>query len=298
MTTSSEKTESVYNSCANCSRDTWHSILKSYSENDKEYGMEIRYQIVRCCGCHTTSFRKEVLDYEGAYPSDENEDEWVIPKDITCFPSILRGHRELEDAWDLPRTVRAIYTQSIQAIKDDSTILAGIGLRATIEAICNDRGIAGKTLEKRIDALAKGGVISQKDSERLHAIRFLGNDAAHEIKMVDAKNLLIALRIIEHLLINIYFLDEEADKKLDTILRGFDQFTTLLGEKLTNFPAGEEAPLAKFFEKDMRRFTGYFPAHEKALIDAIITGTYIKLGIGKIDFYSGSPDRVQHFVVQ
>lgn len=180
MAATEEKEKQVYHSCASCDRDTWHSVLEQYVESEYEYQMDTIYQIVQCCGCHTVSFRKVVRDYESAYPIDDNE--WDVPEDISCFPSILKGHRELEDVWDLPDTVREIYTQSIQAIKDNSNILAGIGLRATIEAICNDRGITGRTLEKRIDSLAKGGLISQKDTERLHAIRFLGNDAAHEIK--------------------------------------------------------------------------------------------------------------------
>lgn len=294
--TATEKTKKqVYHSCASCDRDTWHSVLEQHVEPEYEYRMDTIYQIVQCCGCHTVSFRKVVRDYESAYPIDDNE--WDVPEDISCFPSILKGHRELEDVWDLPDTVREIYTQAIQAIKDNSNILAGIGLRATIEAICNDRGITGRTLEKRIDSLAKGGLISQKDTERLHAIRFLGNDAAHEIKKADAKNLLIALRIIEHLLVNIYILDGEADKRLDTIIRTFEQFTTLLEKNLASCTSGEEVPLAKIFGKDMRRFHGYFAAHEQALVDAITNGTFTKLQVGKVDHFAGSKDKVQHFVV-
>ncbi len=295
MTSAEEKKKQVYHSCAACDRDTWHSVLFSHVESEYEYRVDLIYQTVQCCGCHTVSFRKVVRDYESAYPIDDNE--WEVPEDVSCFPSILKGHRELQDVWDLPDTVRAIYTQSIQAIKDNSNILAGIGLRATIEAICNDRNIAGRTLEKRIDSLAKGGLISQKDSERLHAIRFLGNDAAHEIKKADAKNLLIALRIIEHLLVNIYILDGEADGRLDTIIQTFEKFTALLEKSIGDYKSGDEIPLAKVFGKDMRRFHGYFAAHEKALIDAISTGTFTKLKVGKIDHFAGSKEKLQHFVV-
>lgn len=292
---SPDKKSQVYHSCASCDRDTWHSIICSHVESEYEYRADTAYQIVQCCGCHTVSFRKVISDYEAAYPI--SEDEWEVPRDITCYPSILKGHREIQDIWDIPDTVREVYTQSIQAIKDSSNILAGIGLRATIEAICNDRNIAGKTLEKRIDALAKGGLISQKDSERLHAIRFLGNDAAHEIKKADPKNLLIALRIIEHLLVNIYILDGEADGKLETIIQTFDKFTTYLEKHLAVFKPGDEIPLAKVFGKDMRRFHGYFAAHEKSLVDSISTGTYTKLRVGKVDHYAGSKEKVQHFIV-
>lgn len=296
MSAEGEKRKKVYSTCASCDRETWHDVLSFHVDSTgDDYRIDTIHQIVQCRGCSTTSFRKVVQDIEGAYPIDD--DEWHVPEDIYCFPSVLKGHKELEDVWDLPKTVREIYTQSVQAIKDDSNILAGIGLRATIEAICNERSISGKTLDKRIDGLFKAGLISQTDAERLHAIRFLGNDAAHEIKNADPKNLLIALRIIEHLLVNIYILDGEADGKLETIIRTSTQFLSLLDSKLPAFPSGEEIPLAKILGKEMRRFHGYFSTHEQYLVAQIHSGAYTKLKLGKHDVYAGSKEKLQHFVV-
>lgn len=296
MSSEGEKRKKVYSICASCDRDTWHEILCSHEESTgDEYRIDTIHQIVQCRGCSSTSFRKVVQDIESAFPVDD--DEWHVPEEIYCFPSVLKGHKELQDVWDLPEMVREIYTQSVQAIKDNSNILAGIGLRATIEAICNDRNIAGKTLDKRIDGLTKAGLISQTDAERLHAIRFLGNDAAHEIKNAESKNLLIALRIIEHLLVNIYILDSEADGKLETIVKTSKQFLALLEAKLPAFLAGDEVPLAKILGKEMRRFHGYFSTHEKYLIVQINTGAYTKLKLGKLDFYAGSKEHLQHFIV-
>lgn len=293
-----ENKKDVYHPCASCDRRTFHEALYSHVDSEYEYRIDTVYQMLRCRGCHSVSFRKVVRDFESAYPvGDEGDDEWHVPEEITNYPSILEGHRELDDVWSLPDIVRDIYTQSIQAIKEQSNTLAGIGLRATIEAICNDRGVAGRNLEKRIDALAKDGLISQKDAERLHAIRFLGNDAAHEIKRADPKNLLIALRIIEHLLVNIYILDNEADGRLDTIINTFDQFQKLLDKKLGAHSQGEEVPLAKIFGQDMRRFHGHFPDHEKNLIAAIAKSDYTRLALGKVDNYAGSKEKMQHFVV-
>ncbi len=259
--------------------------------------MDTINEMLKCRGCHKISFRTIVRDYESAYPIDVKAEEWDVPEDITNYPSILDGHKELGDIWEVPPIVKGIYTQSVKAIKDQSNILAGIGLRATIEAICNDQSISGRTLEKRIDSLARGGLISQKDAERLHAIRFLGNDAAHEIKRADARNLLIALRIIDHLLVNIYILDIEADGRLDTIIKKFEQFETLLDKKIPDLLSGDEVPLAKIFGRDVRRFHGYLPAHEAELLSRITSGAYGKLSIGKIAKYAGSREQLQHFVV-
>lgn len=290
-----KSTLDVYTPCSSCDRDTFHEVLFVHVDSIYEYRMDTNHEVVQCRGCKTISFRKVVKDFEGAYPT--SEDEWEIPEDISYFPSVLKGHRELEDIDDIPSPVQDIYAQAVHAIRDELNILAGIGLRATIEAICNERSIAGRTLDKRIDALSRAGLISQKDAERLHAIRFLGNDSAHEIQAVAPKNLLIALRIIEHLLVNIYILDSEADGKLDTIIRTPEKFIEALDKKLLALTKGDEFPLAKIFEKDVRRFHGYLSAHEAALVTAIGSGKYSKLAVGKVDNYAGSKDKLQHFIV-
>lgn len=281
--------------CASCDRETWHDILFRHVESEHEYRLDTTYYVVQCKGCKTVSFRKLVSDLENAYPV--SEDEWEVPEEVTVYPGVLMGHKELQDVWDVPEPVRLVYRQSVRAIRDESNILAGIGLRATIEAICNERAIIGRTLDKRIDALAKTGLISQKDSERLHAIRFLGNDAAHEVRNSDPKSLLIALRIIEHLLINLYVLDGEADGQLDTIIKTPEKFLDVLDKKLKDFASGDEVPIAKFFGKDVRRLHGTIATHESFLLSEINSGKYSKLTIGKLDNYAGSKDKLQHFIV-
>lgn len=291
----SKPPQDVKTPCSSCDRETWHEVLYAHVDSYYEYRMDTNHEVVQCRGCKTISFRKVVIDYENAYPIAD--DEWEVPKDILYYPSVLKGHRELEDIEDVPSPVQDIYAQAVHAIRDELNILAGIGLRATIEAICNEQKIVGRTLDKRIDGLAKGGLISQKDAERLHAIRFLGNDAAHEIQTVEPKNLLIALRIIEHLLVNIYILDSEADGKLDTIIKTQEKFIEILDKKLPVLAKGEEIPLAKIFGKDVRRFHGYLSTHESQLLNAIAAGTYTKLTVGKVDHFAGSKDKLQHFVV-
>lgn len=287
----------VLHPCATCNRDTWHEILYRHTDSpDFDYRVDTHHDVVQCCGCKTVSFRKLVVYIEEAYPIGENE--WEVPQDLACYPSVLQGHQTLDEIEVVPSLVRDIYVQSLNAIRDQSNILASIGLRATIEAICNDQNIlASKSLDKRIDGLAKAGLISTKDAERLHAIRFLGNDAAHQIQSSDPKNLLIALRIIEHLLVNIYILDTEVDGRLETIIQTKEKFLAFLNAKISKFKSGEEVPLAKILGKDIRRLHGYLLDHEKSLIDEIRLGTYTKLALGKIDHYAGSKDLRQHFVV-
>jgi hypothetical protein len=236
-----------------------------------------------------------IIDYESAYPISDGE--WEVPKEIFNFPRVLNGHKKLGDLWDVPKLVREIYTQSLNAIRDESNTLAGMGLRATVEAICNDQTIQGRSLDKKIDGLAKKGLISQRDAERLHAIRFLGNDAAHEISSSTESNLITGLRIIEHLLLTLYVLDGAVAEGLDAIIKFPEKFLELLNKKLKTFTSGEEIPLAKIYGKDIRRLHGYASQHEIFLITEINNSNYTKLLIGKVDNYAGSKEKLQHFVV-
>lgn len=175
--------------------------------------------------------------------------------------------------------------------------MAGIGLRAAIEAICNDRQVAGRSLEQRIDKLGKTGVISANDVDRLHAIRFLGNDAAHEIQASDAKGLLIALRIIENLIVSLYVLDGGANGVLETLIKTYAEFEILLNAKIEVVTKGDALPLAKILGRDARRFHGYLKSHETQLISNISSGAYTSLSLGKNEPRAGSNEKLQLYIV-
>jgi hypothetical protein len=87
-------------------------------------------------------------------------------------------------------------------------VLAAIGLRALIEAICRERNIADGNLEKLIDGLATSGVLSTAQASILHGHRFLGNIAAHEVVSPKPRELVAALEIAETVLRTIYVLPE------------------------------------------------------------------------------------------
>jgi hypothetical protein len=48
------------------------------------------------------------------------------------------------------------------------------------------------------------GFISSKQAETLHEIRFLGNDAAHELYQPSGQTVETAIDIVEHLLAQVY----------------------------------------------------------------------------------------------
>lgn len=289
-------TQQVKCYCHDCGKATNHRILHEDLESSREdYSYDMRHQIVSCLGCDAKSFRRVFVDIEGAYPIDEEK--WDVPTEITVYPKSLEGHREIEAIAEVPEIVINVYSEIILALKERAKILAGLGLRAAVEAVCNDLNIPGKNLEVRISKLAAAGFISKKDAERLHGIRFMGNDAAHDIKTPKDDSLSVALQIVEHLIASVYILEKRANGSLETAISRYEIFQDMLERKLAGVAAGEEAPLAKWFGKDIRRVKESLGALEAELVSRITDGRYTKLSVGKVDHYLASPVKLQHFIV-
>jgi Domain of unknown function (DUF4145) len=287
-----EKT--VKNHCAKCNGETNHEIIGIHSETGEPdtYHCKIEHAVVKCCGCESVSFRKAFHDYENVFQIDD--DEWDYDLSVEIYPKKARGHLDVSNA---PEIVQSIYGETCSAFSDGSHTLAGIGFRATIEAICNDQGIAGKELYTRINSLAAKGLISKRDSTRLHSIRFLGNDAAHDIKKPSVKNLEAALTIIEHLLTTIYLIDSATKGRLEEVIENYNSFKSLLLKKLIDFKPADAFPIQKFFGSDARLLTGSTRSFEKQLIKEISTGEFVGLQVGKKVKFQNSKEELQHFVV-
>ena len=293
----SKEIKILENYCIECEKQTNHTVLFEDIETHRdEYSCDIIHQIVQCRGCDTKSFRKVFVDIEQAYPLNYS-DEWDVPTSVETFPKSIKWHKEFANN-EIPEIVQRIYDEVLEAIKENALILAGLGLRGTLESICNDLKIKGSNLEKRIDKLTDQGYISKKDAERLHGIRFLGNDAAHDIKKPKLSVIKVAVSIIEHLINSVYILENEANGKLDTAVSDYNFFLKLLNDSLKNFKTGDEIPIAEILGEKSRRIKSARKDLEKELIQRVKSGDYTKLKIGKIDKYKGFPDSFQHFIIQ
>lgn len=219
----------IWIDCRTCCRETRHEILFTHTEEIDPDGYHERYlwQSVRCLGCHTCGF---LLTHEDLESLEENFD-GSISHEVTQsqYPTAIAGHHPLKEIYFLPDLITKVYKQTLQALSSKSYILASIGLRACIEAVCNDLKIAGNSLEKRIDQLFKAGHISNSDKKLLHATRFLGNDAAHEIKEPSFSDIRVALDIVEHLLNSVFILKSKAES-LDTVAENYEDFIRLLND--------------------------------------------------------------------
>lgn len=295
MTTTKAVAE-IWSSCASCGGDRKHSTLHSAQEpRDEDYQADVLHKLVKCRGCGTISYRREFHDYEAGW-HDENG-EWDYPTNNTIYPKIINGHSGIAGFYFVPRIVRTIYDETIRSIKEDARILAGLGLRATIEAICNDQSITGQTLDKRISKLGVTGLISKKDVERLHAIRFLGNDAAHEIKQPTVNQISVALKIVDHLITALYVLDKEIDGELDTTIDDFDKFNSLIKSKLSDFNVGDEHSISRILGTDVRRIKDAYAKLETDLRSKITSGDVDYLEIGQIEQVGNPPKQIQLYKI-
>ena len=189
--------------CTECNRPTSHDIL--HTEEVSEYTEETgehwgaSYHIVRCRGCGAMSFAEvswnsEEMDFEGQPLFKTN-----------LYPS--RGVRKpIEGVYYLPKKVRLVYMETLAALSNKAPILAAIGVRAVVEAICADKNSAGGNLEAKIDRLVQEGHLAASQADFLHLQRFMGNAAAHEIEPPDRTEFEAAVDIAESLLKTLYIL--------------------------------------------------------------------------------------------
>ena len=175
----------VWVACGSCDRVSSHKVLTVISWRDESPDGEItvwkKFMTVMCQGCRTVSFCvastcSEDLDY------DPKTGEQCLAIRYELYPSRVAGRPEMESIHDLPFGISSVYRETRSALCSDQSILAGIGIRAIVEAVCKDRGATGHNLEKRIDDLVTKKIVTEDGAKILHSLRFMGNDAAHEVK--------------------------------------------------------------------------------------------------------------------
>lgn len=268
------KEEIIWNDCRSCKRNTKHSIIgaKSKVTPPEFYHDETRYFLLECNGCTTISFREEYHDYEAYYQT--GPEDYEHPITVEVFPHRIKDHSPIEVAFEIPNIVESIYKESLLAIQERAFTLAGLGLRATIEAICNDKDVKGKNLQVRINAMSRSGMISKSDADRLHAIRFMGNDAAHEIKKAKEKSVLIALKIIEHILLSVYVFEEEVSRYLEKPLSTLDEILPILEVNLKTIDSDKTFTFTKWLGSSRRRVLERLDELEAELISKIKNGEF------------------------
>lgn len=199
--------------CAECGKETAHEALTEVDLHDTSPDGDIQvwyqYYIVKCLGCKTVSFCEEHQCTEDLEYGPMGGDLINFQK---VYPGRIAGRPLLEDTYHLPYGIAKVYKQTHTALCDKISILAGIGLRAIVEAVCMERNAKGKNLNEKIDDLGTQGVLTKDGCDILHSIRLLGNESAHETTDNTEEELFSAFEVVEHLLKTVYIIPQKARK--------------------------------------------------------------------------------------
>lgn len=272
-----DNTQYVKCYCDTCESETNHAIKATVevTSPDEEYWWHCDYSIVKCCGCGTVSFLTATTE-EGEVEYNEYG-EVSYPTRYKTFPYHRRFAKSIRDVWSIPRNISKIYKETINALNNECFLLAAAGFRVIVEAICIENKIEGKSLETKINNLCKKGIITKNDRDRLHSIRFMGNDSVHAIKEPDKRQIRLVLDIIHNMLNGLYVLTKECDDILEGPITEFDEFIELLGEGLKTRSVGEVDILKNLLPPSRRLISEDRSAFENQLKEAIAHGKYTKL---------------------
>ena len=158
--------------CGECGRLTEHEILADVAASDHDPDGDIYvfddYLSIRCRGCKTLSFCRESRN------SEHTDLEGQPITTTTLFPGRIAGRPPLRDLYHLPYDLAKVYEETRSALMEGLAVLTGIGIRAIVETVCNEKGAPGRDLAQKIGGLVTLNLITQTEADILHDLRFIG----------------------------------------------------------------------------------------------------------------------------
>ena len=121
-----------------------------------------------------------------------------------------------------------------------------------------------------------------QDRDRLHTIRFMGNDSIHEMKAPEEKDLALVLEIVNNTLNNLYVLEDKT-RGMEKTISSFKNFLQALAIHLFDYNSGDVATLKDILNNDRRIMDEDRTKFEAELQDLIRDGGYTKLSLGQIN---------------
>jgi hypothetical protein len=178
------------------------------------FGAEDSWEIIKCKGCGDVSF------LHNNWFSEDMNDEGFIPPTTRIYPMRGKDILTAKGFYNLEPSVRNIYKETIDCFNNKALVLCAVGIRAIVEGICKiekvvsgtipgDKQRISRGLDGKIYGLVEKGVITRKHADFLHALRFLGNKAVHELMQPSTTELKLSIDIIENMIENLYELDSK-----------------------------------------------------------------------------------------
>lgn len=200
--------------CNECNHRTWHRVICSHVLTSSAYDGfggddylgegKRKWDILQCMGCGSVSIRESSVE-EINFP-------YVI-----FYPERNIHHHRAKYFVRLPENLTRLYYEVCHTYNQKKLLLCAAGLRALLEGICNDKEIAEgpnnngkitKSLEGKINGLAS--IVPASIVKNLHGLRFLGNQALHELEVPSQSDVTLALSVVEDIMNIIYELDYKA----------------------------------------------------------------------------------------
>ena len=119
--------------------------------------------LLSCPVCHKVSLRQEYTD--------------EITRDFYTYTDTLYPQSTI-DYLGVPENIKTAF-ESAMKVKGIDLAICALSLRRVMEAICNERGAKGKSLENKIDDMIERQILPEMFSDACWIIRQLGNSAAH-----------------------------------------------------------------------------------------------------------------------
>lgn len=200
MTNDREATEpkTLVIRCAQCEMHQVGEVLHSYRDGDEDDPTTVyRYLVARCPQCRSPFLLLQVGD-------------WDYRFDIVSWNTTRYLYPAEPDFLDpsVPKPIANSYLEARRTFNDaGATTAAAIMCRRTLEGICLHFQADGRNLYERLSDLKSRGVVDARLHEWAdHALRALGNDAAHDVNALvsreDARDAIEFTRaIIEYLFV-------------------------------------------------------------------------------------------------
>lgn len=206
-----EKPKAKYIFCNNCRCETEHTCEGEHYRDYPNYydrgmiGFVERqgYRLWICSGCKTGTLEDYYI-FDVLSDDYKDEDMWQT----TYYPERNKLQIKSKEFKQLTRKLTNIYRETLGAYNNNLAILCTLGIRSLLEGICADKKMAGKNLQEKIDNMVN--ILPKNIVSNLHSIRFIGNEAAHELSAPSADELRLAIELCEDLLNFIYELDYKA----------------------------------------------------------------------------------------
>ena len=194
--------------CSICQVQTRHQVLAEHDTGwtlgeDTDIHWRTTAMFLHCKGCGEPTL--EICRYSS---EDEIDGEGNSIPRVKLYPQRRDDLDEITglDIIRLPHQVRAFYGETLNAIHNDLPLLATAGIRATLEALCDNKQANGGDLKERISDLVKKGLIASQQEEYLQTQRMIGNDAVHSFVSQPMPVIKVSLKILQNLLRAVYHL--------------------------------------------------------------------------------------------